>query len=698
MTALIAALLLAGAAAGHFAPWLAGLAGLDQERARTWGMYGSFGCAGTAGAGALVVAVAQLHACGTASVPGGCARTLRVMALPAPVPDLPPLDLTLHLDGLSSLFMALTGFSATCVALYSVGWMRADPLRSSVGGTFAAFVGSILLTIAVDNVFWLFVALELMTLCSADLIRYRGRSGGPHDVSVSAVRTYLFVSHAGLLCIIAGLLPIVVDRKVLDIDALRSAELPAMAGASFVLLLLGLTIKAGVTPFHFWVPIAHTQLPTNTHAMVSAVMLKVPIYLMIRLFFQGVLGPVQWWWGAIVLVLAGTTALVTVWYALLSKDLKTALAYHSVENIGIILAGVGLALLFGAQRPDTPPGLHFAASVALIASLFHVVNHGLFKTLLFLGTGCLEQRNGTVETRLLGGLLRRSPWVGVTFLIGATAIAGFPPLNGFISEWLTLQALFSGQAVYRSGATVALTAMAALVLALITLAVSFVLTALAFIKLAGESLLGLPRRNVEPAASEGWSIRLVLVVLAAACLVLGLQPWLLVGWLTSAAGRLGAGAGALHASPALLTIRVPAGYSAALSIWPLVFLAVVPALLTALVLSRARVRTPVWAGGEPFEAARTQYTGSALPATLWRAFARPSPATPQTPAAEPGTQLVRPVEVIEQASRHYHNVVAAVTVGSTWIGDRIQNGDIRSYLLYILGAVVLILIVLMVAL
>jgi formate hydrogenlyase subunit 3/multisubunit Na+/H+ antiporter MnhD subunit len=692
MAALIAALIVVGGSTGHFLPWLAGLAGLDQERARTWAMYAAFGCAGGAGVGALLVAVDHLRRC----TQSACDRTLTVVALPAPVRNLPALDLTLHLDGLASLFLALSGFCAGCVALYSVSWMRADPLRGGVGGTFAVFVGSILLTIVVDNVFWLFVALELMALCSADLIRYRGRSGGSHDDSVAAVRTYLFVSHAGLLCLVAGLLPIVVERQELTIHKLDAAGTPAMAAASFVLVLLGLAIKAGVTPFHFWVPIAHTQLPTNTHAMVSAVMLKIPVYLMVRLALQsGALGPVRWWWGVVVLVLAGTTALVTVSYALHSRDLKTALAYHSVENVGIILAGLGLALLFGDQRADMPAAVHDAAAVALIASLFHVVNHGLFKTLLFLGTGCVEQRAGTVETRLLGGLLRRSPWVGVTFLAGAAAIAGFPPLNGFVSEWLTLQALFSGQAVYQSSARVALTAMVAMVLALTTLAVSFVLTALAFIKMAGESLLGLPR-GAEPATgAEGWPVRLVLVGLAAACLVLGLQPWLLVGWLTSASGRTEALA--LHASPALLAIQMPAaggdpGHSATLSVWPLVFLAVLPALLTVVVLSRTRAVRPVWAGGEPSEAGGTQYTGSALPPALWRPFPRLGPAAPWQPAGE------RPVEATDQASQPYQKIAGAVTTASARIGARIQNGDIRSYLLYILAAVVLILAVLTVTL
>src|SRR5262249_50707133 len=152
-------------------------------------------------------------------------------------------------------------------------------------------------------------------------------------------------------------------------------------GFSFAFILLGLAMRAGVTPFHFWVPTVHPQLPTNTHAMVSAVMLKIPVYLMLRFFVGGIVGPVQWWWGAVILVLAGLTAVVSVFYAMLSSDLKIALAYHSVENIGIILAGLGLALLFSDHRFADLPALRAAAGLALLASLYHVINHGLFKTL-----------------------------------------------------------------------------------------------------------------------------------------------------------------------------------------------------------------------------------------------------------------------------------------------------------------------------
>jgi len=667
------------------------------ERARTAVMRGALGLAVAGGVAVTVAAVRHLASCPAAGAGPGCVRELVVWALPAPVAGAPALDLTVRVDGLSALFLALVGLCASCIAVYSFGWLRHDPLRHSVAVAFDLFVAAILLALVVDNLFWLLVALELITLVSANLVRYRGRSGGSPEASRTAVRTYLVVGQASLVCLLAGLLPVAVASGTLDFDGLRAGATSPAPAVSFALVLLGLGIRAGVSPFHFWVPVVHPQLPTNTHAMMSAVMLKVAVYLMIRCFLEGMLGPVQWWWGAVVLVLAGATALVTVFYALLCGDLKTALAYHSVENVGIILAGLGLALLFGADRFAGQPAMRAAAALALLASLYHVVNHALFKTLLFLGAGAVERQAGTVETRLLGGLLRASPWVGVPFLVGAVAIAGFPPLNGFVSEWLTLQALFGGQAVYRQGGTLALAAMVALVLGLVLVAASFALTALAFVKLAGETLLGPPRG---PRAADGrvaWSMRSVLVLLAGACLLLGLQPWLLVPWLEAAVAATAMDAPMLQASSTGLTVELGPGYRAALPMWPLLAVGVVPLLLTLWVRAGAATRRPVWAGGEAFQPRTMQYTGGAFSSLVWELVAGPPGASPGAPLPA-SFRLSGRLAVVEQANRLVNGLVTRVTTASQRAGDRVQDGDIRNYLLYIFGVVMVVLVLLVAAL
>jgi formate hydrogenlyase subunit 3/multisubunit Na+/H+ antiporter MnhD subunit len=695
------ALLLAGAAGGHGGYLLRRLLRVDPERVRTWAAGGALGLATAGGVTAVAAAVWQLTACRPATGPAACTQRGVVAELPPPVAGVPALDLAVRLDGLAALFVAVVGFCAAAIAVYSLGWLRDDPLRQHVAGSFNLFVAASLLVVLVDNAFWLLVALELLTLSSADLVRYRGRSGGPPAASRTAVRTYLMVSHVSLMFLLAGLLPVVVEQASLDFDALRAAGSSPVPAVSFGLLLVGLAIRAGVTPFHFWVPAVHPQLPTNTHAMMSAVMLKLPVYLLIRFFFEGMVGEIAWWWGAVLLVLAGTTALVTVFYALLSKDLKVALAYHSVENIGIILAGLGLALLFSDDRFQDFPAIRAAGALALLAALYHVVNHAVFKTLLFLGTGSIEQQTGTVETAALGGLLRTAPWTGVSFLVGAVAIAGLPPLNGFISEWLTLQALFGGQGVYRTRASVALVTMVVLALTLIALAMAFALTALAFAKIAGEALLGEPRRAAAR-RPERWSVRAVLALLAGVCLVLGLQPWLLVRWLSTAVAPLGYELSVLRAGPAELTVALPGGpggadpYLAELPMVPLLVLAGLPVLLALLLRARGWWRRAVWVGGSPFQPQTMQYPGSALSALVWESVGRQRPASSRQ--ALPDVVRLSPRRsVVELTNRLFNGLVAGLTAGAERLGDRIQNGDIRRYLLYMFAAVVLVLAVLTVS-
>ena len=710
---LVALLLVAGGVWGHavqaFIKW-----GMPDARARTLGMRGALGAAAAATAIVVAVAVRHLVVC-QGIVATSCARTIRAIPIAASVRGLPSLDLSLRVDGLSSLFLLMVAFCGGCIAVYSFGWLRENPFRHDVAGSFSLFLLATMLTVVVNNVLWLFIALEVMTICSGDLVRFRGRMGGPVAASRTAVRTYMFVSHVGLIFLVVGLLPIVVKHSTLELNALSSAGGSPIPALSFVLVLIGLAMRSGVAPFHFWVPTVHPQLPTNTHAMMSAVMLKIPVYLMIRFFFEGIIGPVAWWWGALLLVLAGVTAVVTVFYAMVSTDLKVALAYHSVENIGIILAGLGLSLLFSDPRFADVAALRAAAALALAAGLYHVINHALFKSLLFLAAGSIEQHVGTVDLRQLGGLLRRLPWTAGALLVGAMAIAELPPLNGFISVWLTLQSMFSGQAVFRTDAPVALSTMAALVTVLVTLAVAFAATTLAFVKISGESLLGEPRSDFG-ATPESWPMRAVLVVLSALCLLLGLQPWLLVPWLSEALEPLHDDLSGLTASPTQLVVRMPAApgvhpYSASLSMIPLFLLIILPVFLSLAIRTWRWARRPVWVGGQRFVPSAMQYRGSALTALLWEPISRQrnmrAAEADDLSGESAGRSVVTgygplPVEVrmsprrtvLELANYLYNRLIHVVLRLSEQFGRRVQNGDVRRYVLYILAMVILVLLIL----
>jgi formate hydrogenlyase subunit 3/multisubunit Na+/H+ antiporter MnhD subunit len=701
----------------------------DDDGAMTWGTKGSLSAAFAATIGLIVLAIRQLVACGGGA---GCNRPAVVLPLSRPAPGLPSLALSVRVDPTAAIFLLLIGTCGACVAVYSFGWLHGDPLRNRVAGSFSLFLLAMVLVVVANSIFWLLIGLELMTFCSGDLVRYRGASGGPVEASRTAVRTYLIVSHLALMSVLVGVLPIIVSHHTLNMSVLSGAGGSPAPAFSFSFILLGLAMRAGVTPFHFWVPTVHPQLPTNTHAMVSAVMLKIPIYLMLRFFLGGIVGPVQWWWGVVVLVLAGLTAVVTVFYALVTPDLKVALAYHSVENVGIILAGLGLALLFSDSRFANVPGVRVAAALALLASLYHVMNHGLFKSLLFLCVGSVERQTGTVELHRLGGLCRTLPWTAFAFLIGAVAIADLPPLNGFVSTWLTVQALFSGQQVYLEHSSVALVILPAEIVALVALALAFATTALAFVKIAGQALLGEPRGALA-SGREPWSMRTIMTALSGLCLLLGLQPWLLVPWLTAALAPLHYAMSGLVATPTRLTISIPAAqrtvqYHATLPVLPLLLLVASAFGLTALLRAWRWKRRPVWVGGSTLDPSAIRYSGNAVSALLWEPMSRlrpwrgpaepavmdgqPVPAGVTGPAdgtypPDQGDQADRPAmpfreawdlsptrSVPEVANYFYNRLISRVITASYRFGRWFQNGDVRSYLLYMFVVVLLVLAVL----
>lgn len=686
---LVAGLFLFGIAASIGIPWVGRITGRESGRLRTVAMQAGQGFAFSAGALVTGAAAAYLESCDPGRA-AHCAVGVMVWQVPPPVENLPQFNLALYVDPLAALFIALAGFFTACGALYSTGWLRGDDQRHTVAAGFNLFALATLFTLVVGNGFWLLLALELNSLAFGYLVLYRWQSGRPASDGRRAIQTYLIVSHLSTMLLAVAILILGVEHRSLDFEAFRSgAGIGTLTGSLvFVLALLGLGVRAGMVPFHFWVPIVHPQSPTTTHAFSLGVSIKVALYLMIRFFFE-FLGPIIWWWGSAVLLLAGLTALVNVFYALLSKDLKTALAFHSVENVGIILAGIGLALLFAANIADG--SLRSVAGLALVAGLFHTVNHALFKGLLYLATGSIEKKTGTVEMEALGGVLGQLPWTGLTFLAGAVAIAGFPPFNGFISEWLTLQALFTGQAVYRVELPASIVILPVLLGTLIMLAVSFAMTALAFVKIAGETILGSPRRGAYPAGPTPRPMRAVLLLLAVLCLALGVMPWLLIPWLTSATAGLEYSPSIAADSWARLTVGGETSYRATLPTIPLLALAIVPPLLVAIAAllrraGRPREYGPVWTGGEAFDPATRQYTGTALSALLWEPLSSRSPRLDAGAALPTTIHLSGRHYVVRYFSTLYDGLMRALIAFSTRFGDRFQNGDIRSYLLYIIAA------------
>ncbi|HHM05943.1 MAG TPA: hydrogenase 4 subunit B [Gammaproteobacteria bacterium] len=443
---------------------------------------------------------------GWALLHGGVARAEVALGLPW-------LPWQWRLDALSGFFLCVIGVVGAAVGLYAPGYLRGfEHGRESLpvlGGFSGLFLVGMMGVVLADDAFSFMIAWELMSLSSYFLVAFH------HDNAANrrAAFLYLLMAHLAGLAILLGFGVLAGFGHGFAFDALRGAELSfGWASVVFALALAGFGMKAGLVPLHAWLPEAHPVAPSHISALMSGVMLKVAVYGFIRVVFD-LIGQFHWQWGVVVLVVGSVSALLGVLYALMQHDLKRLLAYHSVENIGIIFIGLGLALLFLAE------GHAVVGTVAFVAALYHTINHALFKGLLFLGAGAILHSANERDLEKMGGLLRRMPWTGLFFLIGCIAIAALPPFNGFVSEWLTFQAALQAWQL-DSGVLRSLVPVAAAMLAL-----TGALAAACFVKVYGVAFLGQARsRAVRRARPVPRSMRAGQGVLALGCLVLGVLP------------------------------------------------------------------------------------------------------------------------------------------------------------------------------
>jgi hydrogenase-4 component B len=438
--------------------------------------------------------------------------------LPSHIPNV---RFTVRLDPLGAFFLLLVSLLGLAIAIYSLGYAKGFFGRKSVGALGALFNGMALATtlvVTADNL-WLFLtAWELMALVTCCLVSFEHEAAEARRAGV----LYFIMSHLDAVCIIVGLLMLAAAAGDSSFSAMHNAGLkmaPGPRNTAFVVLLIGFGLKAGIIPLHIWLPAAHPVAPSNVSAFMSGVLIKTGIYGLTRVCFD-IMGPPPMWWGATVLAAGTLSAVLGVLYALMEHDLKRLLAYHSIENIGIILMGLGAALVFLSS------GQPALATLALVAGLYHTVNHAAFKGLLFLGAGAVLHATHTRNMEEMGGLIKRMPQTALFFLLGAVAISALPPLNGFVSEWLTYQALLQGVgttgSLWRlmfplSGAMLALTG---------------ALAAACFVKAFGITFLAQPRSDRAAQAREvSPAMRVGMALLALACVVLGLFPTQFVRWL-----------------------------------------------------------------------------------------------------------------------------------------------------------------------
>ena len=413
-------------------------------------------------------------------------------------------------DGLTAFFLGMLGLVAAPTLLFSARYLDSRPRGRLVAGLTGVFVLTLAEVLCARDPLTFLGGWELMTLLPAALILIgRSDEGARRSVFLYVAVTHIAGAGTWVAVLLAAHAGVFGGASVL---ARGSGLQVAIALAALV----GMGTKAGVMPLHSWLPRAHPIAPAPVSALMSGVMIKVAIYGLVRVLVDW-LGVLPLWLGVLVLALGALSAVGGVVYALFQHDLKRLLAFHSIENVGIIVLGLGACLLLRARGADT------WAALALAAALLHTLNHAVFKSLLFLGAGAFERAVGSLELDRLGGLLRRMPWTGAAFLVGSLAIAGVPPLNGFASEWLTLQALVHVPAYGGLGDGLAGA------LALAALAATAALAVFCFVKVVGLVLLGPPRRpSVADATEAPIPMRAAVVALAGVCVVLGVVPGLLV--------------------------------------------------------------------------------------------------------------------------------------------------------------------------
>ena len=470
--------------------------------------------------------IQNILAHGSAGLASGAGILLGVIGLFATEPwtasvqsTIPFLSFAVRLDSLASFFVLTISLVGLAASIYAFGYVTEFYGRASIavlGALFNGFLLSMTLVVIADNGFFFLIVWELMSLLSYFLVVTEHEKA---EVRYAGL-FYLIMTHVGTAFIILAFLIFFQGGGSFSFETFRHPEQPLSEGMRtlvFLMALIGFGTKAGIVPLHVWLPYAHPAAPSHISALMSSVMIKTAIYALVRVYFDFLGGQFPWWWGFVVLVIGAVSALLGVMYALMEHDLKSLLAYHSVENIGIILLGIGAGMIFQTY------GLTEFAALGLLAGLYHTINHAMFKALLFLGAGSLLYATHTRNMEEYGGLLRRMPWTGVFFLIGSVSISALPPTNGFVSEWLVFQSLFLSFHI----PTVLLKLM--LPLAAAMLALTSVLALTCFVKAFGISFLALPRSSHARQAEEvPITMRIAMGMLAVVCVLLGLAPMVVV--------------------------------------------------------------------------------------------------------------------------------------------------------------------------
>ncbi len=560
-----------------------------------------------AGAGAVIYTGTLLVSAAAAVIAAlALGREASTLWLPM---GLPWQGVHLRLDALSAFFAFVVNLGAAGASLYAIGYGAHEDQPQRVLPFFPAFLAGMNLVLLADDAYGFLFAWETMSLASWALVVAHHR----HGENLRAGYVYILMASFGTLALLLCFGLLAGAGGGYSFEAMREAPPPAgIATLAFVLALVGAGSKAGLMPLHAWLPLAHPAAPSHVSALMSGVMTKVAIYGFVRITFDLNADP-AWWWAVPLLLLGGISAAMGVLHALMESDIKRMLACSTIENIGVVFLMLGLAIAFEGTGMDAP------AALAMTAALFHVLNHMLFKSVLFFGAGTVLVATGTRAMDRLGGLIHRMPVSSAAFLVAAMAASALPPLNGFVSEWMAFQAILLSPVLPQWALKFAIPATGTL------LALAAALGAACFVRAFGITWLGRPRSAEAAAAVETDAFsRAAMVVFAGLCVVIGIMPGLVIDALAPCVellvgGRMPAQLGL----PWLSIVPIGESRSSYNGLLILLFMVGSGAMTVAGIhrfASRAVRRAPAWDCGFVEPSPATQYTSETLSQPIRRVF------------------------------------------------------------------------------
>jgi hydrogenase-4 component B len=595
------------------------------------------------------------------------------------------LEFGFFIDKLSAFFILVISISVFTVSIFSTGYVKEYFGKKNIGYLcflYNIFILSMILVICANNAIMFLIVWELMSVISFFLVVYEHEKIETRKAGF----IYIVMTHVGTGFILMSFMIFAGTSGSFSFETFRAATMtPYLKDIAFLFAFIGFGTKAGIVPFHIWLPYAHPAAPGNVSALMSGVMIKTAVFMLIRISFD-FLGASQSWWGYVVLTMGTISAILGILYAVVEPDMKRMLAFSSIENIGIILIGLGASMIFLASEKP------ILSAIAMIAALYHLLNHSVFKGLLFMGAGSILYSTHTKNIEKLGGLIKRMPMSAILMLIGILSISAMPPFSGFVSEWLTFQSLLLTFNLDSNFAIIMLSISAAV------LALTGALAAYCFLKFFGMVFLALPRsENAQHAKEVNIPMLAGMGFFALLSILLGILPALVLPVLDRIVSSFIVTGGQSFSFGTFGTISIPSSFGISISTPGLLAILLILMLIPAIILLiNKRDMQPIyetWGCGQPISTARNEYSARAFskPVQVWfKGLYRPAREMEMTYSSHYIKESFKFESVIEQVfEQHLYIPVVDFVMAISRKAKVIQTGSIHAYLGYIFGILVI---------